>query len=392
VQTLTMRDPAPLVTDAHDRVRDLYQLAIGRARDELTTPALLLDLATLRANLSLMQAGMRDVPTALRAHVKVHKSPHIARMQVEHGAIGVGCATVWEAIVMARAGISDVFVINEVVGAEKTRALALLAREAEVKTSVDDAVQVAELSAAAVAAESTIGVLIDVDEGMHRCGVASSEEALLLAHRIADAPGLRFMGLTGYEGHCSLEFDPVKRQAMAGEAMALLTGIADDLAAAGLPCQIVSAAGTGTWEVTSRYPGVTEIQPGSYATMDGHHRGLDPRFGWAVTVLASVISRRPDRIVLDAGSKTVGASHGVLKGWDLEKYRFDEEHSIFLADGGVPLTTGHTVEILCNYTPFAIGYFDAYHVLEGGKVVDIWPVMPRGPESRWLLDMLERGE
>jgi D-serine deaminase-like pyridoxal phosphate-dependent protein len=126
--------------------------------------------------------------------------------------------------------------------------------------------------------------------------------------------------------------------------------------------------------------------------MDGHHRGLDPRFGWAVTVLASVISRRPDRIVTDAGSKTVGASHGVLKGWDLETYRFDEEHSIFLADETVPLTTGDKVEILCNYTPFAIGYFEAYHVLEDGKVVDLWPVMPRGPESRWLLDMLERGD
>ena len=387
-----MQDPARLITDAHERVRDLYGPAIGRSRDELTTPALLLDLGTLRANLELMEAGMRDVPTALRAHVKVHKSPHIARMQMEHGAVGVGCATVWEAIVMARAGIPDVFVINEVVGHEKTRALALLAREADAKAAVDDAAQVAELSAAAVAAESTIGVLIDVDEGMHRSGVTSSAEALPLARRIADASGLRFMGLTGYEGHCSLEFDETRRHAMAREAMGVLTGIADDLATDGLPCQIVSAAGTGTWGVTSRYPGVTEIQPGSYATMDGHHRGLDPRFGWAVTVLASVISRRPDRVVLDAGSKTVGASHGVLKDWDLEKYRFDEEHSIFLADDGTALTTGDKVEILCNYTPFAIGYFEAYHVLEEGKVVDIWPVMPRGPESRWLLDMLERGD
>jgi len=387
-----MNDPAPLITEAHDRVRSLYRPALGRARDELTTPALVLDMETLRANLDLMAAGMRGAPATLRAHVKVHKSPHIARMQVEHGAIGVGCATVWEAIVMARAGISDVFVINEVVGPEKTRALALLAREADAKASVDDAVQVDELSAAAVAAGTTNGVLIDVDEGMHRCGVASSAEALPLARRISESPGLTFMGLTGYEGHCSLEFDETKRHGMAREAMGLLTGIAADLAAAGLPCQIVSAAGTGTWGTTSRYPGVTEIQPGSYATMDGHHRGLDPRFGWAVTVLASVISRRPDRIVTDVGSKTVGASHGVLKGWDLEKYRFDEEHSIFLADETVPLTTGDKVEILCNYTPFAISYFEAYHVLEGGKVVDIWPVMPRGPEARWLLDMLQRGE
>jgi D-serine deaminase-like pyridoxal phosphate-dependent protein len=387
-----MRDPAPLITEAHERVRSLYAPEIGRAREELTTPALLLDVEALNTNLEIMAAGMRGSTTNLRAHVKVHKSPHIARLQVEHGAMGVGCATVWEAIVMARAGIDDVFVINEVVGAEKTRALALLAREASVKASVDDLTQIDELSRAAEAAQSRIGVLIDVDEGMHRSGVSSAEEALPLAHRIANSPGLEFLGLTGYEGHCSLEFDEAKRHAMAGEAMGVLTGIAADLAHNGLPCQIVSAAGTGTWEVTSRYPGVTEIQPGSYATMDGHHRGLDPRFGWAVTVLASVISRRSDRIVLDAGSKTVGASHGVLKDWDLEVYRFDEEHSIFLADDSCPLRPGDRVEILCNYTPFAIGYFEAYHVMQEGHTADIWPVMPRGPESRWLLDMLERGE
>jgi D-serine deaminase-like pyridoxal phosphate-dependent protein len=313
-------------------------------------------------------------------------------MQVEHGAIGVGCATVWEAIVMARAGIDDVFVINEVVGQEKTRALALLAREAQAKAAVDDGLQVEALSRAAVEARSTIAVLIDVDEGMHRCGVSSAEEALPLARRIVDSPGLEFVGLTGYEGHSSLEFDRAKRYDMADMAMATLTTIADRLADAGLPCRIVSAAGTGTWEVTSRYRGVTEIQPGSYATMDGHHRQLDPRFGWAVTVGATVISRRSDRIVIDAGGKTVGASEGVLKDMDLEPYRFDEEHSIFLADEGRHIGVGDSVEIQCNYTPFAISYFEAYHVLEGGKVVDIWPVLPRGPESRWLLDMLERGE
>ena len=389
--TTALHNPAPLITDAHDQVRQRYARALGRKREELTTPALLLDMATLRANLERMEAGMRDVSTTLRAHVKVHKSPHIARMEVEHGAIGIGCATVWEAIVMARAGIDDVMVINEVVGPDKTRALALLAREADAKTAVDDTIQIDALSRAATEAGSTIGVLVDVDEGMHRCGVTTPEEALRLAQRIDGAAGLRFLGLTGYEGHCSLEFDEQKRHAMAHQAMALLTGIADHLGAHGLPCPIVSAAGTGTWEVTSRYPGVTEIQPGSYATMDGHHRGLDPRFGLAVTVLATVISRRADRIVLDAGSKTVGASHGEVRDWDVPKFRFDEEHSIFTAGPDCPLGTGDTVEILCNYTPFAIGYFDAYHVLEDGKVVDIWPVMPRGPESRWLLDELEHG-
>src|SRR6266850_4335365 len=157
-----MREPAPLVSEAHGRVRELYARDIGRAGDDLATPSLLLDLDALRTNLAVMHEGMRGVATTLRAHVKVHKSPHIARLQVENGAIGVGCATVWEAIVMARAGIDDVFVINEVVGPEKTRAVALLALEASVKVAVDDAIQVDELSHAATTAGSTIGVLIDV--------------------------------------------------------------------------------------------------------------------------------------------------------------------------------------------------------------------------------------
>jgi D-serine deaminase-like pyridoxal phosphate-dependent protein len=381
-----------IVDEAHQRVRSLYGAALGRQRDDLTTPALLLDRDALEANLAFMAEHMRDTQTTLRAHIKVHKSPHIARLEVAAGAIGVGCATVWEAIVMARAGISDVFVINEIAGAEPLRALALLAREADAKIAVDDPAQVELLSTAASAAGSTIGVLIDVDEGMHRCGVDTADEALPLAQQIDSSPGLRFLGLTGYEGHCSLEFDEVKRHAMAREAMAKLTGIATHLAERGLPCRIVSAAGTGTWETTSRYPGVTEIQPGSFATMDGHHRGLDPRFGWAVTVLSSVISRRSDHIVLDAGSKTVGASHGVLRDLPYQPFRFDEEHAIFTIDDACPLKVGDRVEILCNYTPFAISYFEAYHVLDGGRVTDLWPVLPRGPESRWLLDMLERGD
>ncbi|MFN8631838.1 MAG: alanine racemase [Chloroflexota bacterium] len=202
-----MQDPAPLVTEAHARVRAMYAPDLGRAKQDLSTPALLLDLDILRANLRFMADHMAGVPTKLRAHVKVHKSPHIARLQIEHGAIGVGCATVWEAIVMARAGIRDVMVINEVVGAERLRALALLAREANVKVAADDIAHVDLLSAAAAAAGTTIGVVVDVDEGMHRCGVNTPEAAIAIAKRVDAAQGLHFAGLTGYEGHCSLEFD-----------------------------------------------------------------------------------------------------------------------------------------------------------------------------------------
>jgi D-serine deaminase-like pyridoxal phosphate-dependent protein len=372
--------------EAHVRARALYGSAIGRNRNELVTPALILDLEIVRRNLALMAKLMKTKPAKLRAHIKVHKSPDIARMQIEAGAIGIGTATLWEAIVIARAGIKDVFVINQVVGQEKIRAAALLAREVPLKVAVDDAVNVEALSAAARGAGSEIGCLVEVDTGMRRCGVGSPEEALKLARRIVELPGLRFDGLTGYEGHCSLEFHKAKREDMARKAMEYFVSVADVLIANGLPCPILSAAGTGTWEITASNPRITEIQPGSYATMDNYHAGLEPRFRQATTVLATIISRRPERIVTDAGKKTVGANQAVLKDYDYPVSRYDEEHGIFDIYGSCPLKVGDTVELLPGYTPFAVSYFDVYHVVEGNKVVDIWPVLPRGPEHGGLLN------
>lgn len=380
-----------LIGEARERTHARYGSAIGRKRNELVTPALILDLEIVRENLAFMAERMKKMPVKLRAHIKVHKSPDIARMQVEAGAIGVGTATIWEAIVMARAGIPDVFLINEVVGPEKVKAAALLAREAPLKIAVDDPSNVKTLSDAAKDAGSEIGCVIEVDTGMHRCGVGSPEEALRLAHRIGELPGLRLDGITGYEGHCSIEFDKVKRERMCKEAMDYFVSVADVLRKNGVPCPLVTAAGTGTWEITAAHPGITEIQPGSYATMDGYHAGLEPRFKQATTVLATIISRRHDRIVTDAGKKTVGANQAVLKDYNYSIYRYEEEHGIFNTDNSCPLKVGDTVELLAGYTPFAVSYFDVYHVVEGDKVVDIWPVLPRGPEHGGLLNAFVNG-
>jgi len=363
----------------------MYGSAIGRKRNELVTPALILDLEILRRNLALMAELMKTKPAKLRPHIKVHKSPDIAHMQMQAGAIGIGTATIWEAIVIARTGVTDVFVINEVVGSEKIRAAALLSREVPLKVAVDDISNVEALSKAAREAGSEVGCMIEVDTGMRRCGVSSPDEALRLARRITELPGLRLDGLTGYEGHCSLEFHKAKREYMARQAMDYFVSVADLLIHNGFACPILSAAGTGTWEITAANPRITEIQPGSYATMDGYHVRLDPRFRQATTVLASIISRRPDRIVTDAGNKTVGAAEAVLKDFDYPVLRYDEEHGIFSTYDSCPLKVGDTVELFPGYTPFAVNYFDVYHVVERDTVVDLWPVLPRGPEHGGLL-------
>ncbi len=149
----------------------------------------MLDLPAARRNIERMGARMAQLPADIRPHVKVHKSPELARMQVEAGAIGLSVATVWEAIVFVRSGIDHVFVVNTVAGASKLRALAELARDADVMVAVDDAANAEALSAAAVEAGSVLGVLVEVDTGMDRCGVDTPDEASVLAHRVAELPG-----------------------------------------------------------------------------------------------------------------------------------------------------------------------------------------------------------
>src|SRR5581483_9404260 len=153
--------PADVLQEAHERVREAYGGAIGRRRTEVVTPALILDLPAARRNIDAMAARMAELPADLRPHIKVHKSPELARMQVAAGAIGVSTATVWEAMVMAQAGLDGIFVV------------------------------------------STIGVLVELDTGMDRAGVDSTAAAVELAERISAFDGLRLCGVSGYEGHCS---------------------------------------------------------------------------------------------------------------------------------------------------------------------------------------------
>jgi D-serine deaminase-like pyridoxal phosphate-dependent protein len=394
-----MREPAPLITEAHGRVRDLYGSAIGKDRHDVITPALVVDLAVLRENLGFMQSRLPELHARLRGHVKNHKSPHVARMQLEHGAFGLCTATIWEAIVMARAGAEDILVANELVNPSKRRAAALLAREVSLHVAVDDAHDAEALSAAAVEAGSTIGVLVEVDTGMHRCGASSLDEALAVARTVAALPGLRMDGISGYEGHCSLEMDTDRRHEKQALAMRYFVEVAGHLEANGIPCPILSAAGTATAFWTGADPRITELQLGSYAAMDDYHYLMEPRFKKATTAVVTVISRRPDRVVLDLGKKTFGAAdvgnlpaYPRIFGWEgLRPYRFDEEHATYEADDACALKVGDVVDFHLGYTPFAVNYFDAYHVVEDSTVVDIWPIMPRGPLHGGLLTMLEEG-
>ena len=196
-----------------------------------------------------------------------------------------------------------------------------------------------------------------------------------------------------------MEMDHDARHAKQAIAIAYLVEVADHLAAHGIATPILSAAGTATAFWTGADPRITELQLGSYAAMDDYHYLMEPSFIKATSAVVTVISRRRDRIVLNLGKKTFGSADvGGLPAYprivgheQLTPYRFDEEHAIYEATDSCPLRVGDVVDFHLGYTPFAVNYFDAYHVVEDGIVTDIWPILPRGPMDHGLLAMLEAG-
>ena len=330
-----------------------------------------------------MAEKFRDLPAELRPHIKVHKSPQLARLEVEAGAVGVACATAWEALVMARAGIGDVLIANQVVHPDKVQVATDAARLTRLTIAVDDPRNLDRLSEAAVEAEVELELLIEIDVGMGRCGVRTKEEALALAEHAAGRPALRLRGMQGYEGHCMLEPDREVRFRETHAANAKLVEAVDYLAEHGFPSEDVSAGGTGTYFITGANPRITEVQAGSYTLMDCFHGRLVPGgFEVALTVLGTVISRQGNTVVLDSGRKSVGIDFvpPPLAAYPEGELRYyAEEHALFDFPGPPPLDLGDRAEILAGYGPTTVNLYDVFHVVENDVVTDIWPVTPRGP-------------
>ena len=242
--------------------------AIGRPVAELPTPAPVVDVTVLQANIERMAAFFRGRPARLRPHVKTHRAPAIARLQVQAGASGVTCAKVSMAEAMVVGGVDDVFVANQVVAPQAIERLCRLAERAAVTVTVDDAGNVAALSAAAKARGVTLDIVIEVDAGMGRCGILPGEPAVPLAQAIARSPALRFRGLHVYEGHVVQNPDAAVRKAETEKMLALTMETRDAIQRAGPDVPVVTCGGTGTYNISGVYPGVTEHQAGSYVYMD----------------------------------------------------------------------------------------------------------------------------
>ena len=333
-------------------------------------------------NIRRMARFFADGATRLRPHFKAHKTPEIAKRQLAAGSVsGVTCATVAEAEVAAALS-DDILIANEVVLPEQCRRLAALSERASVTVAVDSQLGLDRLASAARDGRTTIGVLVDVDVGQGRCGVRPGAEALGLAEHIERTAGVTLRGVMGYEGHLQPLADRSERETRARAAMAHLVETAQLFRARGLPCEVVSGGGTGTYDISGRVPGVTEIQAGSYVLMDSDYGRLDLPFEQALFVLGTVISRpSTERCVADCGHKACSKDHGLpsVEGFEgAAVASLNDEHAVISLPPDSSLAVGDRIKLRPSHIDPTINLHDAIYALDGDTVADVWPVTARG--------------
>ena len=344
-------------------------------KTDIDTPALLLDLEVMEENLRSMAAFFANRPQKLRPHFKTPKTPEVARRQLELGAIGITASKLGEVEVLSRAGLGPTLLANQIVGTKKIERLFALPPKPEIIVAVESELNVRELERGAKRAGRAMDVIIEVDTGMHRCGTATPEETIALARLINGGP-LRYRGIMGYEGHAVLVPDKEKRERTAREALTELSRHVEALKHAGLAPEIVSAGGTGTYDIAGTWPDVTEVQAGSYVFMDGAYRIVRPDLGRsALTLLATVISRRGDHAIIDAGMKSLTNEFGPPAGKDLpiKVVGLSEEHGHVDASG-TEINAGMKIEIVPSHNDTTINLHSEYYVMRGDEVVAIWPI------------------
>ena len=354
---------------------------IGSPIEDVDTPALLLDGPASDRNVEKMAAFFAERTCRLRPHFKNHKCATLARRQQAAGnTVGFTCAKLGEAEVLAEAGIGNILIANQVVGGRKIARLVELAGKADLTVAVDDDRQATAISQAAAAAGVTVGVLVEVDIGMGRCGVAPGEPALDLARQVLKHPGLDFRGIQAYEGHVVYLNDPEERARRVRESMDLAVQTRKLIEDQGIPVGVISGGATSTYQVTANIDGVDEIQAGTYPTMDWRYHQMAPEFEIALSILTRVISKRPGAAVLDVGSKGVGSEFGPpqIKGHpDVEiPFPLSEEHCT--VHNAPDWTVGQLLHLIPSHACTTSNLYREIYVHDAGRVQDVWPIEASG--------------
>jgi D-serine deaminase-like pyridoxal phosphate-dependent protein len=339
------------------------------------TPALLVDLPAMERNLARMASYFEKGPTRLRPHYKNHKCPELAKRQLAAGAIGITCATLSEADALIRNGIGPVLIANEIAGEVKIRHFVELSRKADMTVAVDNADAIQALAVASGGEKAPLQVVVDIDVGQGRCGVCPGKPALALARRAIDA-GLRFRGLMGYEGR--LQPGP-ERTLSAQAGMERLVASKNLLESQGIPVEIATSGGTSTYSMYGGYPGVTDIQCGSYLLMDTDYLSWCTDFEPALSVLGTVISKTGhQRVIADVGLKAISGERGLptLKNAEGARLRkLNAEHGIIdIQEASLPMTLGDQIEIWAHYGDATVNLHDRIYGIRNGAVEEIFRI------------------
>ena len=357
---------------------------------EISTPALIVDIDVLEQNLERMASYCREHKIGLRPHTKTHKTPEVARMQADHGAVGLTVAKVGEAEVMVNSGLDEVLVAYPVFGAEKADRLAALARDRHILVSLDDEATAQGLARAAVSHESNIGVLVEFDAGLHRCGLEPGPACVELANKIQHLPGLTFRGLMTYFGSVwgTLEERQQEAKAVAEQVARALEAFAKER----MVIEIVSGGSTPSARISHKIPGLTEIRPGTYVYNDlnTYYQDACELKDCAARVVTTVVSTAvPGRAMFDAGSKTLSADmlgagpksgYGyVVEAPAAQIIKLNEEHGYLdITKSDHRFQVGEVLTIIPNHICTCVNMHDEVFVVRNDQVQSAWRVAARG--------------
>jgi 3-hydroxy-D-aspartate aldolase len=387
----SVQKDTPLAADAHSNLH-VHLLGKPRSRYELNTPVLLVDIDALERNISSMSSWANAQHTKLRPHAKTHKSVAVAQRQLAAGALGICCAKLGEAEVMANGGITALHITSPVIAAPAIkRLISLRARVADLMVVVDHPDNVAALASAAAAADTTLQLIIDIDPGMHRTGVATARDAVQLARVIRAQPSLHYGGVQFYcgaEQHIS-GFD-ARAQAV-GDLTQYLKSVIAVLQADGAAPAIVTGGGTGTHQIDATSGIFTDFQVGSYIFMDSQYLACEfadrghPPFETSLFVDTRVISVNAYGLVtVDGGLKSFASEAGpptIVSGApEGSRYAFmgDEHGAVILPPGATPPRLGEVITFATPHCDPTVNLYDTYCVVSGDMLVDLWTIEARG--------------
>ena len=368
---------------------DVHEYEVGLPKNELDTPALLLDMNAVEKNIKKMANFAEKTGINLRPHAKIYKAtPVFAWLQINAGAIGITVSKLSEAEILAMGGIKDILIANQVVGSRKILRLINLAGYTQVKVAVDTVENIQELSNAAQLKGTELEVVVEVNIGNNRCGVEPFESTLKFVQMIQTLQGLKFKGLMGYDGHLVFVKDLVERDKRSREAYQILVDTRHYLENKGVAVEIVSGGGSCTYKSASRIKGVTELQVGTYIFMDTQFRdngGLE-EFDCALSILATIISRperagAEDLAILDIGRKAIDNTYGFpeVKIPSGTIFSMPQEHSrLKLTPNNSQLKVGDKVELWVRDANGTVNLYDKIYAMRDEKVEAVWDLIGRG--------------